>query len=206
MVSKSPTRRAAPKREPDLPKGAVLADISKQVYCWAHDVPQPYYLDIERICLQCQATFVFGAQEQKFWYETLRFHLNSTAVRCTACRRQKRSGHMLREQIAAALKGLETHPRDPHLLLDLARATVAYRLKTGEGNLDRAISACRKAAEEWPTSSEPLYWEGECHRLAGRAAKAIRCLSAFVARAEGGRHAKLVAAAEGELRGLGHHS
>jgi hypothetical protein len=189
--------------KPPLPKGAVRGDTSRQVFCSAHDVPQYFYVDIERTCLQCQETFLFGAKEQKFWCETLQFRIGSIAVRCPRCRRQKRSLHMLREQMAAALKGLETKPRDPHLLLDLARATVAYRLKTGQGNLDRAISCCRKAAEEWPTSPEPLYWEGECQRLAGRAAKAIDCLTKFVARAEGGRLAKLVAAAKGELRGLG---
>lgn len=184
--------------KPPLPKGAVRGDPHLQNYCPAHHVPRYFYVDEERTCVQCGLRFVFGAKEQKFWYESLRFHCDSAAIRCPSCRKARRTLHALGCEIGAALKKLETKPRDPHVLLDLARATVAYRERTGQGNLNRAIAACRAALEEWPASPEALFWEGRCQQLAGRFAKARACYERFIGSAK--THlTKLVRQAEREL-------
>src|SRR5664279_3894678 len=157
-----------------------------------------FYLDEQRTCVQCGDTFVFRAAEQKYWYETLKFNFGSVAVRCPRCRRKKRTEAALREQIGATLRELDEHGDDPRLWLALARTTVMYRERTGEGNLERAVAATRKTAEGLD-SPEPLFWEGRCQHLAGRRAKATKCFQQFLA---GARHRhglrELVALAENE--------
>jgi len=181
--------------KPPMPKGAVRGDPTRQHYC--HDYPKYFYIDEQKTCVQCRQPFVFSAKEQKFWYETLQFNFGSTAIRCRNCRKRRQSEHALREQIGTVLKELTTRPNDPGLLLDLARATVQYRELTGEGNLDRAIAAARKAADQWPDAAEPSFWEGKSQHLAGRANKARECLTRFLEKSpHGQRLAKLVAEAE----------
>jgi tetratricopeptide (TPR) repeat protein len=186
-----------PAYEPKLPKGAIRGDVSRQVYCVAHHVPKYFYVDEDRTCIQCKEPFVFRAEEQKYWYETLKFNFGSIAVRCRSCRRKKRTEASLRDQIGSVLRQLEQHPDDSRALLELARTTVMYRERTGEGNLQRAIAACRKAVNEAPESPEPLYWEGRCHEISGRTAKATECFVRFLANARN-RHGlrELVANAE----------
>jgi hypothetical protein len=190
-----------PNHKPKLPRGAVLGDVSRQRYCVAHHMPKYFYLDEQRTCIQCGDSFVFRGAEQKYWYETLKFNFGSVAVRCPTCRRKKRTEAALREQIGSALRQLKEHGDDPGLWLELARATVVYRERTGEGNLERAIGASRKAAS-LIDSPEPLFWEGRCHQLAGRRANAARCFQQFLA----GVHSRagmreLVTIAEKELAG-----
>jgi len=190
--------------KPKLPKGAVAGDVSRQQYCTPHHVPKYFYVDEEKTCVQCGEVFTFSAKEQKFWYEALQFNFGSTAIRCRTCRRRKQSERALREQIGMALRQIEANPDDPAVLIDLARATVRYREQVGEGNLDRAIAACRKAFAEWPASPEPLFWEGKCHDLAGRHSRAKACLLKFIAEARRvDRFRKLVAEAKRELAALG---
>lgn len=179
-----------PAFKPELPRHAVEGDVARQIYCVAHDVPKYFYVDEQKTCVQCRQSFVFSAEEQKFWYESLQFNFNSTAIRCRNCRRQKQSERALREQIAQALQLLSESPNAPGALLDLARATVRYRERTGQGNLDRAIAAARRASREWPESAEPAFWEGKCHHLAGRRAKAETLLTQFIEATDRSKHLK----------------
>ena len=193
-----------PTYRPPLPRGAVRGNPERQNYCRAHHEPKYFYVDETHTCVQCRLQFVFTAKEQKFWYETLQFNFNSQAIRCRNCRKQRRTDAALRQQIATALKRLSEHPADPHTLLELATATVRYRERTGEGNLDRALDACRKAGSEWHDSPEPMFWEAKCHRLAGRVRKAADAFERFLDRARTvHRVSKLVSEAELELRTLG---
>ena len=192
-----------PTYRPPLPRGAVRGNPERQNYCHAHHPPKYFYLDETNTCVQCGQEFVFTAEEQKFWYETLQFNFDSIAIRCRDCRKQRRTDAALRQQIALALEALSRRPTDPHALLDLATATVRYRERTGEGNLDRALGACRKASTAWHDSPEPMFWEAKCHKLAGRDQKATDGFERFVERARNvHRLAKLVSEAEAELRVL----
>ena len=191
-----------PAHSPEMPPGAVRGDVSRQHFC--HDVPKYFYLDEERTCVQCRRSFTFGAKEQKYWYETLKFNFGSVAIRCPRCRRERRTDAALRQQLATLTEGLASRPRDPNLLLELGKVTVEYRTRTGEGNLERAIAACRASKEEWPQSAEPLFWEARCHELAGRTKKAATLLRAFLDEAYGKTHlAKLRRIAAETLERLG---
>lgn len=169
-----------PDYRPTLPKGAIPGDVSKQIYCPFHHVPKYFYVDHESECIQCGNRFTFRATEQKYWYETLKFNFSSVPIRCLDCRRQRRSEHALREQIART-KAL-VRENDPAAYIALARAIVEYHERTNEGKLDEAVAAARKAAALWPDSAEPFLWEGIAHARARRPKKAAEALRTFLAK------------------------
>ncbi len=172
--------RHDPDYTPPLPRGAVRGNVRNQAYCPASHVPKYFYLDEDRFCVQCGQSFRFRAAEQKYWYESLKFHFSSVPVRCLACRRLRRSEHALREQIARARAHVRDAASDPAAHLALARALVEYHERTNSGDLDAAISAARRAAVLWPGAAEPCYWEGVAQARAKRPAKARASLESFL--------------------------
>jgi hypothetical protein len=190
-----------PAYQPPLPKGAIRGDIRKQNYCRAHNRGKYFYVDEPRTCVQCGEEFVFSASEQRFWYETLGFHLDSQCIRCLKCRRQRRTIHALGVQVGNARQELRAKPDDPRALLELASGIVQQFERSGHGPLDEAVAAARKAAEVWPDSAEPWFWEAKAQKLAGRTKKAAPLFARFVDRARKvHRLTKLVAEAEEALR------
>ena len=173
--------RRDPEFRPQLPPGAVRGNPAAQNYCSAHHVPRYFYVDERHTCVQCGSDFLFSAKEQKFWYETLRFISCSRAIRCPSCRKHKRTDSALRAQLAQALRTLGSSPRDPHACLLLAATTVEYRRRTGQGNLQRAIHACRVVQKEWPEAIESLLLEAKCHLLASRPKPAAQRLEELFA-------------------------
>ncbi len=163
---------------PELPAGAVRGNIERQVYCCM--TPRYFYVDLERPCIQCGGDFVFRAREQKYWYETLRFNLHSTAIRCVECRKRRRSDRALAGALDEAVQAVKADGDDLAALVQLAEATVAYAERFGDGDLDRAIAAVRNARKRRPELLEALFWEGRCQALAGREAKARECWHAFL--------------------------
>jgi hypothetical protein len=49
-----------------------------------------YYEDLAFDCKDCGKQEVWTATQQKWWYEVAKGEVNSTAVRCRACRRRER--------------------------------------------------------------------------------------------------------------------
>ena len=68
------------------PRRRIPADISQQAphNSWG-GVPL-YYEDKEFTCVDCGRVEVWSAEDQKWWYETAKGYIFSTAVRCLACR------------------------------------------------------------------------------------------------------------------------
>lgn len=52
----------------------------------------PYfaYYDVELICACCERLFKFDAREQQFWYEELKFWVQSRPKHCVTCRKLRR--------------------------------------------------------------------------------------------------------------------
>lgn len=65
---------------------AVEADLQRQS---PSPVPVLYYVDLKRVCVDCQRPFIFFAEEQKHWYETLGFVLSANCIRCVDCRKRQ---------------------------------------------------------------------------------------------------------------------
>lgn len=172
---------------PTLPKDAVRGEPRKQNLCFHCNVPMYFYVDKPTQCLQCGRHFVFTAKEQKFWYEQLRFYGTSTAIRCPACRRQRRSEANLRQQIASAKQRLDSNPSDVQALFDLSASTLRFFQQTGQGKMDEAIAAARRARKLVPNSAEPLFWEGAAQMALQRRKLGVPILERFIATASGSR-------------------
>lgn len=85
---------------------AVRADIDKQNFSVA---PRHWYLDADVVCDMCGEVFRFSVDEQRLWYETYRFYVDSFPRKCLRCRRTSRHMKDLRQQyearISEALRG-----------------------------------------------------------------------------------------------------
>ena len=84
-------------------KVVLLGDSNEQRFC----ASPPYFIyqDDTRTCRNCKKKFTFTKGEQKFWYETLKFWVQSEAVNCKICRRVKRQR---KDKVREAQKLLET--------------------------------------------------------------------------------------------------
>jgi hypothetical protein len=169
-----------PDYQPPMPAGAVRGDVRKQRYCPMCHVPRYFFVDEEKCCVQCGERFLFGRAEQKFWYETLKFHFDSTAIRCPECRRRQRTEKALREQLARTRAGLAERIDDPALLLELAETIVRLHERTDHGRLDDAVAAARRARRLWPEAVEALFWEAAAHAGAGRRNRALPLFEEFL--------------------------
>lgn len=90
-----------------------------QTFC---DWP-PYlaYFDKTYICTYCHTEFTFSAQEQQYWYEELKFWVQSYPTQCLACRRKRRERNRSNQTLQNKLKELpERHLQEPQQLLEIA--------------------------------------------------------------------------------------
>ncbi len=172
------------------PPGAVLASFELLSRGWSRTF---WYEDIERRCVQCGGDFEFSAKEQRYWYESLGFWRDSTAIRCPGCRRRARTEKGLLAQVALALRATEADPTSPMHWLELARVTAELRVLFGKGDIDRGISAARTAARlSQGAILEVLIWESILHRTAGRLGKAESLEGQFLSQASGDPRTKEV--------------
>ncbi|MBX7228672.1 MAG: zinc-ribbon domain-containing protein [Burkholderiaceae bacterium] len=74
------------------PLGAVAADPLQLLHNNTYSPLPTYYIDLPFICRDCGKEQLWLAAQQKWWYEVIKGHINSTAVRCLACRRLRRTG------------------------------------------------------------------------------------------------------------------
>ena len=65
---------------------ALAADHSKLTHICAFNTLPQHYTDKPFICRDCGKSEVWSAKSQKWWYEEAQGHIDSTAVRCRACR------------------------------------------------------------------------------------------------------------------------
>lgn len=183
---------------PEMPKGAVRGDITRQHFCSMCHSPRYFYVDVGRTCVQCGDAFVFSGAEQKFWYETLQFHFDSIATRCLGCRRKKRSDKALQQQLALATSEVDRDPENPVRLVALAEAIVQLFERLSQGSLPRAIAACRRArrickAHPQAKVGEALFWEAKAQALAGRPADARQLFQQMLAGGGLGSHRERLA-------------
>jgi hypothetical protein len=67
----------------------IKADLSKQTPNNSYSPPL-YYGDVSFKCRDCGAECVWTAEQQRLWYEQWGGSVQSTAVRCRACRQRVR--------------------------------------------------------------------------------------------------------------------
>jgi hypothetical protein len=72
------------------PKGAVTANHESLSHNNTYGLLPHYYVDKPFRCRDCDVEEVWRATQQKWYYEVAKGHIDSTAVRCRACRRKER--------------------------------------------------------------------------------------------------------------------
>ena len=68
----------------------IEADLSKQAPNNTYS-PRLYYEDLEFKCRDCRKREVWTAEQQQWWYEVAKGPVQSTAIRCRACREARRA-------------------------------------------------------------------------------------------------------------------
>ena len=132
-----------------LPETFLRGDASQQTFGMGG--PIEVFGPLERTCRDCDETFLFTAAEQKHWYETLRFNIDATAVRCLPCRKviQHQRAYTEAVERARADPSARTH-------LDVARAALAWRKLGGKAPREKAVMHCRKAKQLGSSSSDSV--------------------------------------------------
>lgn len=92
-----------------VPSTAVAADVSRQAKATLHVT---HYFDAKRVCRKCERPFLFFAEEQKYWYEDLRFPLEADCLDCHPCRKDEQRLRAIRKKYDALLEEATRTPMD----------------------------------------------------------------------------------------------
>jgi hypothetical protein len=84
-----------------VPNTAVVADVARQ---GPATLPVTHYFDARRVCRKCGRPFLFFAEEQKHWYEDLRFPLEADCLDCAPCRKDEQRLRAIRRTYDALLE------------------------------------------------------------------------------------------------------
>ena len=71
-------------------ESAIKADVSQQN---AATCPRHWYADATIKCELCNVNFLFSKEEQKYWYETLKFWVDSFPKKCSECKKKEKEFH-----------------------------------------------------------------------------------------------------------------
>ena len=72
------------------PAGSVHADHTQLSHVNSHGFLPLFYVDQPFTCRDCKTNEVWTAKQQKWWFEVAKGSIDSTAIRCSRCRAQKR--------------------------------------------------------------------------------------------------------------------
>jgi hypothetical protein len=125
-----------------LPKGFLWGAVDKQVFGLGggHEVYGP----LEGKCRDCGEMFVHSARAQQHMYEVLRLFVDTKAVRCQRCAKNRRALEAARVAYAAAVIAADG-ATTANPFLDLARTTLDVVRAGGKAQIERAIASCRRA-------------------------------------------------------------
>lgn len=99
-----------------VPNTAVAADVARQGPATVHVT---HYFDAKRVCRNCGRAFLFFAEEQKYWYEDLRFPLEADCLECVPCRKDEQHLRAVRRTYDSLLGNPH---RTPSEILELVEA------------------------------------------------------------------------------------
>lgn len=100
-----------------IPNTAIVANTDRQPNA---TVAVTHYFDLIRRCRDCDHSFIFFAEEQRHWYETLHFYLGADCVRCIDCRVAERDTKRLRDRYETLLGEIDRTEADTLELADTA--------------------------------------------------------------------------------------
>ena len=114
---------------------------------WCDYNPYFAFFDVELNCEDCQNKFIFSASEQQFWYERLKFWVQSRPKHCINCRKAKRRIKEANTKLQELLKNCNRHNS-----IDLARLAKLYfevnSYKKGSSFLKQAVNTAKRNNNE----------------------------------------------------------
>jgi hypothetical protein len=118
---------------------AIAAKPWLQVYGLSY--PYYAYYDVKYTCEDCATTFTFSAKEQQYWYETLKFIIDSRPKQCLACRRKRRGVKAANKALTTAIASLSENinAQDPAQLAELSELYIKV------GSYTKALEFYRRA-------------------------------------------------------------
>ena len=121
-----------------IPNTAIPADTSKQ---HGSAIPIYVYYDVLKTCVDCGRPFIFFAEEQRHWFETLGFANDADCVRCVSCRKKQQADDRANTQYQTLLAKPDKSWEDYH---DLASLTLDLYAKGKIKCLDKIRSFVNK--------------------------------------------------------------
>jgi hypothetical protein len=73
----------------------------------SYTLPYFAYFDQQKNCATCKEAFVFGKEEQRFWYEELQFPVCAEAKNCPACRKTLRDENAETTELSRLISNLD---------------------------------------------------------------------------------------------------
>ncbi len=119
-----------------FPNTKIWADVSKQNYSV---VARSEYVDVLCRCRECRRWFIFFAKEQQYWFEELRFFIDSRCVHCPECRHIRRQHHREEQEFASLQTVVQPTPDQITRLLELTIALWNRRFIQKRHQLDLVI-------------------------------------------------------------------
>ena len=101
-----------------VPCTDLAADVARQKPA---TIPVTHYYDAKRTCRKCGRRFLFFAEEQKYWYETLGFPLEADCLECPPCRKDEQKLRALHRKYDALLASADRSASDT---LELVRCAL----------------------------------------------------------------------------------
>lgn len=119
---------------------AIKASISAQRVSDCHPEPNTAYFDETKSCRKCNQSFVFSKEEQKHWYEQLKFMSWSKCITCVKCRKDERFISIRTTELSKLLPSFEAGDhseleRIVRLYLELDNKEAAKRFLAGAARL-----------------------------------------------------------------------
>ena len=95
----------------------IESKIEEQTFC---DSP-PYlaYVDKSKECQACGTEFIFSKEEQKYWYEDLKFWVQSIPKNCKRCHKKIRDERNLNTRLSKLIKNLDNQNSEQLTALSL---------------------------------------------------------------------------------------
>jgi hypothetical protein len=85
---------------------AIRANVAAQDYTV---MPRRWYVDARFCCIDCGVEFLWSAKEQKVWFETYHFYVDSYRTRCQECGTKRRELLHLRQEYDALIGEARSH-------------------------------------------------------------------------------------------------
>lgn len=82
-------------------RGGLALEGHPALQTWCDYDPYFAFIDANLTCEDCGESFVFAAVERRYWYETLKFWVQSRPKQCIACRRARRARRLEARELQA---------------------------------------------------------------------------------------------------------